>query len=525
MINLESMWHLRHYTIFKLQQHFTKTLIFPHEINTGNKLFNLQEHLQELATFAKWAQHPRFHEQTHDQPHIYELSYYLVGLGDFILSLNVGTIISQQVVVIVFQENVSNILEFIGIAGTEETTSDLINTLLNLRIAVVVIVGIVALSLKSFNFIDGHTENEDVFIAHLFGHFNISTIQSTNGQGTVQHEFHVTSTGSFSTSSGDLFGQISSGHDFLGQGDAVVFKEDYLEFITNNGIVVDYVTNGTDQFNDLFGNIVTRSSLATDHNGTWGELSGGILLNAIVQSDDVQAVQQLTFVLVNTLDLDVKHRGRVDLHTIILLQNLSQLQFVFLLNAGNVALEVGVLSPLLQSNQLIQMYGPFVANLFADQIRQARVAEQQPTTRSNTVGLVLELVGLHLVEQTEKIILQDLGVNSGYTVDGMGTNNGQMSHVNAFLTIFFNQRHAAHTIHVTGIEFLNIFHVQEVNVIDNLQVTRQNGLEHGNGPAFQSFGKDGVVGVGTGADGDIPSLLPGQVLFIDQDAHKFRNGQ
>ncbi len=43
-------------------------------------------------------------------------------------------------------------------------------------------------------------------------------------------------------------------------------------------------------------------------------------------------------------------------------------------------------------------------------------------------------------------------------------------------------------------------------------------------PGFQCFRQDGVVCISKGFATDIPSLCPGQVFFIHQDAHQFRNG-
>ena len=51
---------------------------------------------------------------------------------------------------------------------------------------IVVIPSIVTLFLQSFNLINRHTKNKDVLGSHLFHHFNIGTIQSSNGQSSIQ---------------------------------------------------------------------------------------------------------------------------------------------------------------------------------------------------------------------------------------------------------------------------------------------------------------------------------------------------
>lgn len=51
----------------------------------------------------------------------------------------------------------------------------------------------------------------------------------------------------------------------------------------------------------------------------------------IVEGDNVQAVEQLSLILMDSLDLDVKHGIGVDLHFIVLLQVGGKLQLVLLL--------------------------------------------------------------------------------------------------------------------------------------------------------------------------------------------------
>lgn len=48
--------------------------------------------------------------------------------------------------------------------------------------------------------------------------------------------------------------------------------------------------------------------------------------------------------------------------------------------------------------------------------------------------------------------------------------------------------------------------VPPVDLVDDLQVARQEILEEVNRPALQSFRQDGVVGVGTGTSDNVPGL-------------------
>lgn len=50
----------------------------------------------------------------------------------------------------------------------------------------------------------------------------------------------------------------------------------------------------------------------------------------VVISDDVQAIEQLSLVFMDSLDLNVKHGVGVDLHLVVLFQVHSEFHFVFL---------------------------------------------------------------------------------------------------------------------------------------------------------------------------------------------------
>lgn len=54
-------------------------------------------------------------------------------------------------------------------------------------------------------------------------------------------------------------------------------------------------------------------------------------VRTVVHSDDVKAIEELSFVLMNSFHLNVKHRGRVYLHFVLSLQVLCKLPLVVLI--------------------------------------------------------------------------------------------------------------------------------------------------------------------------------------------------
>jgi len=64
--------------------------------------------------------------------------------------------------------------------------------------------------------------------------------------------------------------------------------------------------------------------------------------------------------------------------------------------------------------------------------------------------------------------------------------------------------------------------VQEagVDLVDDLQVPRQDRAEHLERPALQRLGQQRVVGVGEGLPRYLPGLVPAQAVLVEQQAHQ-----
>ena len=94
---------------------------------------------------------------------------------------------------------------------------------------------------------------------------NVGTVKGSDGEGTVEGEFHVASAGGFFARRGDLLGEIGGRDDALGNGDAVVWYEDDLEFAADTGVMVHLCRECVDGVNDVFGEVVAWGGLGTDN--------------------------------------------------------------------------------------------------------------------------------------------------------------------------------------------------------------------------------------------------------------------
>lgn len=65
----------------------------------------------------------------------------------------------------------------------------------------------------------------------------------------------------------------------------------------------------------------------------------------------------------------------------------------------------------------------------------------------------------------------------------------------------------------------------EVDIKDDLQVSGQEVLKHGDGPLLHGLGENGVVGEGKGLGDDLPGIIPVQHFLIDQQTLELDNSQ
>ena len=81
------------------------------------------------------------------------------------------------------------------------------------------------------------------------------------------------------------------------------------------------------------------------------------------------------------------------------------------------------------------------------------------------------------------------------TIDLVRSNNRQESHAHHLRLRLLNDRHSTQDITVVGESLLDFLEEEQINVVDNLQVTGQEVLDQTNRPLLQSFRQNSVVGV------------------------------
>ena len=367
----------------------------------------------------------------------------------------------------------------------------------------------------------GGAEDVGVVLTHGVQDLDVRPVQRAQRQRPVHHELHVRGTRGLLTGHRDLLGDVGGRDDVLSRGDVVVVDEDDLDRLGDHGVVVDELSDGVDELDDGLGPDVAGGGLGTEDEDALGHLQRRVLLHPEVQVQDVQGVEELALVLVQALDLDVEDGVRVDLHALASGHPGSEVHLVGVLDLRQAVQDglvcgVGVLSqdgqvphPLVRAGDLVQQGG------------QTRVALAQPAARGHAIGLVVEALGPDRVPLLEGVTLDDLGVQRGHAVDGVGGVAGDPGHVD----------HAAvdrgHVVDGALVHAAlgQIQAEATVDLVDDLQHAREQALEDGDLPGLQGLGQHGVVGVGEGL-GDLgPGVVPAQAVLVHEDAHELGDGE
>ena len=237
---------------------------------------------------------------------------------------------------------------------------------------------------------------------------------------------------------------------------------------------------------------------------------------------DVENIHQLPLVGMNTLHLNIKDGIRVKFDKIMFQNILCQSFLAQMFDFAQLREERLVVYIVVQKVQLFRIAVPAAAaQRLIDEAGQFRIRAHQPAAMRDAVGLVVEHLRIVFVEIMQRRCLQNIGMNLGHAVDAVTADNGQACHMHHAI---FEDGHGLYLGIVVRIAVAHIFEMTAVDFLDNHVDARQKFLEHIHRPGFECLRHDGMVGVGDGILGDSPSFAPFQTVFINQDAHEFRNG-
>ena len=147
-----------------------------------------------------------------------------------------------------------------------------------------------------------------------------------------------------------------------------------------------------------FGQLVGRRRLAGEEESPRRHVEAGVVPQPVVQHDNAQRIEQLSFVFVDALDLAIENGIRVDNLARRGFEPIGKMRFGVALGLAERVAESFVVGERLELAQLAEIGHPPVADRVGDRAGERRVRQQQPAARGDAVGLVVEALGKHLGE-------------------------------------------------------------------------------------------------------------------------------
>mmetsp|Transcript_36390 Transcript_36390/g.74689 ORF Transcript_36390/g.74689 Transcript_36390/m.74689 type:complete len:855 (+) Transcript_36390:63-2627(+) len=373
-------------------------------------------------------------------------------------------------------------------------------------------------------------EDEDVLLANVLLDLDVGTVVGADDDAAVHHELHVGRARRLSSRRGDVLRDVVGGDDDLGVSDLVVGDEDELEEVLGVRVVVDDTADRGGERDDALGHVVASSSLAADEAGLGNHVLALVrahLLELRVAVDDLEHVEQLALVLVDTLHLDVEHRVAVHVDVERLLDVRSKALLVLELGIHQLVEHLLVIRELLQPVEERQIAHPAIsAKGLGDQRVERGVALRKPAAAGHAVGDADELVGDALLgvvldKHGEHVGLDDLSVDGSDTVDLERADDGKVGHADHLvIAVTLDDGKRAELVPVIAEHALGLVEPAPVDLKDDLGDAGEEGAHEGQGPLLESLGKHSVIGVCEHLAHDGPGKGPAEVILIHEEAHK-----
>ena len=79
-------------------------------------------------------------------------------------------------------------------------------------------------------------------------------------------------------------------------------------------------------------------------------------------------------------------------------------------------------------------------------------------------------------------------------------------------------------VRLAGVANLDVVKKPGVDLVDQLEVPRQEELEEFDWPLLERLGQEGVVRIGQGAHRQVPGLIPAEMGIVEEDSHQLGDG-
>ena len=169
-------------------------------------------------------------------------------------------------------------------------------------------------------------------------------------------------------------------------------------------VVIDLLGNFIDRANNVFGKGIAGGGFGAENKYAGTHFVVGIVKQAAVEREDMQQIEVLTLVFVQTFDLHVEECIGIDLDAAVFPHKVSKGLLIGTLDRHEAFLKVRVVSKIRKFCETIEIFWPIVAKLLGNEIGEARITGEKPAPRCNPVGHVDQLVGIQLMAREEMLL-------------------------------------------------------------------------------------------------------------------------
>ena len=457
-------------------------------------------------------------EQGHSVPSL------LVGVGadHFLVRCAVGLEVRKAHIGVGHALAAQQVSRDVGKGLTCKAVGQIVDHARQALVCGVVIGGAIALQPKSVHLLGGQTEDEHILRSCLGKHLHVCAVQRTDGERAVDHQLHAARAAGLLACQRDLLADLGRGNEGLGHADVVVLEEDEIDLLADARILLDVLADHAEQLDDALGHVVARGGLGAEDEGLGLQVEVGIFLQIKIQTDHVEGVEQLSLVLVQTLDLHVKDRVGIQLFARLSKDQVGKADLVLVLD-GSQALEHGlVVGKLGKVREALGLVAVGRSDAILNEACQSGVGIAEPAAVCHAVGDVVKLLGIEAVELLEGGVLENAGVQLGYAVDVVRGDDRKVGH--AHLPVG-DHAHLGDAVPASWGGTPRLGAEALVDLLENGVDAGELEAEEILVPGLERLGHDGVVGVGDGTGDDIPGLLPGEEIIVHQNAHQLGNAE
>ena len=128
-----------------------------------------------------------------------------------------------------------------------------------------------------------------------------------------------------------------------------------------------------------------------------------------------------------------------------------------------------------------------VANVQGNERGQRRVCLVEPSSRRDTVRDIDDLTGGETIKIREDRLFHEIRMDLRNPVDTVASRNGKVGHAQTTPAVFVHDRHAPEKVDIAGKSVPHLFEEPVVDLVDDLQMARQESPRKGERATFQAL--------------------------------------